>query len=253
MPSLPHVFLRESILKALAPAGQGMDEATLLRTVEERLHPLVFPQGSEGRIPGVLAELAASGLVLRAEGAYRLAPEDAARAARDAALGEWFEPLGGVTHVHGDLFRCPLPWSRGHFAALREAGVRVVYSFEEAVPGALAEAEGLSWRPFFWVDNGRPSPEEMDAFLADALALPAGTRAAVHCKAGLGRTGMALACVLAARNGWGADEALGAYWARVPLARAIMETYGQADFVREYLARPPPSALAALMSPRRSL
>lgn len=47
---------------------------------------------------------------------------------------------------------------------------------------------------------------------------------------------MALACVLAARHGWSADEALEAYWARVPLARDVMETYGQAAFVRQYVA-----------------
>lgn len=224
------VLLRESVLKALAAFPQGATEDALVAAVEPRLHRLVFPRGSEGGIPPTLRAMLEEGLLARVEG--RLAPGPA----QDALLPRWFDALGGVTHVAGGIHRSPLPYLPEHFAALRDAGVRVVYSFEDAVPRGLARDAGLDLRRHPWVDNGRPTSAEMDAFLRDLHALPEGARVVAHCKAGLGRTGMAIACALASRNGWDAEDALATYWEKVPLARDVMETYGQAGFVRAYAA-----------------
>lgn len=153
------------------------------------------------------------------------------------ALHEWFDRLGGLTPIDGNLHRSPLPYTADHFAALARGGIRVVYSMEEAIPGEMARAHGFDWRPHFWTDDVPPTPQQMDAFLADYLALPLDTRAVVHCKAGWGRTGSAIACALVARHGWSATQALTHYWRRVPRAQAVMAANGQADFVRGYAAR----------------
>lgn len=150
------------------------------------------------------------------------------------ALEDWFDRLGGVTHVHGNLHRSPLPMTRPHFQALRSAGIRVLYSMEEAVPGPLALAHGLDWRPHFWTDDVPPKPDEMRRFLDDYLRVPEETPVLVHCKAGWGRTGSAIACALMAKHGWSAEEALTHYWGRVPAARGVMLSNGQAEFVRGY-------------------
>jgi protein-tyrosine phosphatase len=149
-------------------------------------------------------------------------------------LEDWFDQLGGLTPIAGNLHRSPLPYTEAHFRALREGGIRVIYSMEEAVPAPLASR--FDWRPHFWTDDAPPSPEQMDAFLADYLALPEDVPAVVHCKAGWGRTGSAVACALVAKKGWSAGQALSYYWERVPRAREVMTWNGQAEFVRGYAA-----------------
>lgn len=151
-------------------------------------------------------------------------------------LEDWFDRLGGVTPIHGSLYRSPLPYTRAHFLDLQRAGVEVIYSMEEAVPGKLALDMGFDWRPHFWTDDRPPSPQQMGAFLADLRTLPRDTPALVHCKAGWGRTGSAVACALMDREGWSAERALRHFWSRVPAAQAIMLANGQDAFVRGFEA-----------------
>jgi hypothetical protein len=147
-------------------------------------------------------------------------------------IEDWYDRLGGLTPIHGSLHRSPLPCTSGHFEQLRRGGIRVVYSLEEAVPAALARR--FDWRPHFWTDDQPPTLAQARAFLDDVLTLPDDVPAVVHCKAGWGRTGTALACALMAKHGWTASKALAHYWKRVPAARAVMEGNGQAEFVRGY-------------------
>jgi len=149
-------------------------------------------------------------------------------------LDAWFDELGGLTPIEGNLHRSPLPYKEQHFRALRDAGIRVIYSMEEAIPAQRAST--FDWRPHFWTDDAPPSPAQMDAFLADYLALPDDVSALVHCKAGWGRTGSAIACALVAKRGWSAERALSFYWSKVPPARDVMTWNGQAEFVRGYAA-----------------
>jgi hypothetical protein len=149
-------------------------------------------------------------------------------------LEAWFDELGGLTPIHKNLHRSPVPVTEAHFRALREGGIRIIYSMEEAIPAARAST--FDWRPHFWTDDMPPTPAQMDAFLADYLAIPDDTPALVHCKAGWGRTGSAIACALVAKEGWTAERALTYYWERVPRAREVMTWNGQAEFVRGYAA-----------------
>lgn len=147
---------------------------------------------------------------------------------------EWFTELGGLTHIQGPLYRCPIPQSSRHVEALVNGGIRVVYSMEEEVSGNLLKGRGLDWRPHFWTDDQAPTLEQVERFLADYLALPPEVPRVVHCRAGWGRTGTAIACALMATNGWNSDQALSYYWSRVPRARPHMERNGQAAFVRAF-------------------
>lgn len=151
-------------------------------------------------------------------------------------LQDWYHRLGGLTHVEGNLWRSPLPFIEDHFLELKKGGIHVIYSMEEAIPGPLALKHGFDWRPHFWTDDQPPTPPQMDAFLADLRRVPMERQVVVHCKAGWGRTGSALACAIAERNGWDAEAALRHYWSRVPAAEHIMISNGQADFVRGYVA-----------------
>lgn len=153
------------------------------------------------------------------------------------SASDWFERLGGVTPIRGTLYRSPIPTTAAHFRLMRDAGIRVVFSFEESVPGDLARAEGLDWRPHFWTDDKPPTRAQLDAFLEDFLAVPEDAPVLMHCRAGWGRAGTALTCALMARYGLSADEALAHYWSRVPRAEGVMRANGQAEFVRGHGAR----------------
>lgn len=149
-------------------------------------------------------------------------------------LEDWFDRMGGLTPIQGNLWRSPLPYTPQHFRVLRDAGIRIVYSMEEAVPGHLAQRAGLDWRPHFWTDDMPPTQPQIDAWLKDYLSVPEDVSVLVHCKAGWGRTGSAVTVALMVKNGWNARQALDYYWSKVPAARSIMTWNGQADFVHAY-------------------
>lgn len=149
-------------------------------------------------------------------------------------LEDWFDRLGGLTHVHRNIHRSPLPFTRSHFEQLRKGGIEVIFSHEEAIPGKLAREFGFDWRPHFWTDDAPPTPAQIGAFLDDFRTVPETRSVLVHCKAGWGRTGSAIACALMEREGWSAEQALRHYWSRVPAAQAVMRGNGQEAFVRGY-------------------
>lgn len=151
-------------------------------------------------------------------------------------LEDWFDRMGGVTPIHKNIHRSPLPYTRAHFTALRKADVRIIFSHEEAIPGRLARDMGFDWRPHFWTDDMPPTPDQMRTFLADLDTVAADENVLVHCKAGWGRTGSAITCALMAREGWSAERALDHFWERVPPARGVMGWNGQEAFVRGFEA-----------------
>ncbi|SFH68487.1 protein-tyrosine phosphatase family protein [Albimonas pacifica] len=147
----------------------------------------------------------------------------------------------------GVLFIGPAPsGGRGlasELRAMREEGVDLLVSMlpaEEALrlglqdEAAACAAAGIAFRSFPIRDFGLPGPA-LFAALVDELAaeIAAGRGVAVHCRAGIGRSGMAAACV-AARFLGSAEAAVAA----VSRARGleIPDTPAQRVFIDEVVA-----------------
>lgn len=115
-------------------------------------------------------------------------------------------------------------------AAMAEAGVGALLTLTER---PLGEVEGLVQHHEPWPDFGTPGLDQLARCVAwiDAQ-LAAGRPVAVHCLAGMGRTGTVLAAWLIA-HGLSADEALAEVRARRP---GSVETRGQERALHEFAA-----------------
>ena len=142
---------------------------------------------------------------------------------------------GGETHdfdwvIEGHLAACSLV-AANDLPALRDLGIGAVVSLTERPPSALQGASGLRWLHLPVVDMTAPSVEQVrefvgfvDTALGDDLAV------AVHCIAGLGRTGTLIACYLVS-EGMMPDQAI----ARVRAARpGSVQTEEQEQFVHRW-------------------
>jgi atypical dual specificity phosphatase len=144
----------------------------------------------------------------------------------------WLDDVG--------LAACSYPRDERALRALAERGVATLINLHERphAPEALARC-GLAEVHLPVPDFAAPTPAQLAAGVAAIeRAVAGGRRAAVHCGAGLGRTGTLLACYLVQR-GLGPDEAI----ARVRAARpGSVETAEQeaavAQFARRAAARP---------------
>ncbi|MCU0756675.1 MAG: ATP-binding cassette domain-containing protein [Xanthomonadales bacterium] len=126
---------------------------------------------------------------------------------------------------------------------LHQHGARHLLCLEESIPydRALLPADLQLWH-FPIVDMAAPdSVSETREFLQQLLARGAASRAAlaVHCKAGLGRTGLICACLLAMLERHGAAEAV---LQLRQLEPRFVQTEAQAQFVEDYVAALPDRA-----------
>jgi atypical dual specificity phosphatase len=138
--------------------------------------------------------------------------------------------------IEDELAGCahPLGWggSAEGLEELRERGIGAIVSLEEdGIPAYLIADLGMHHMHVPIPDFGTPSIEDALA-LVDFIRreVQAGNAVAVHCRAGYGRTGTALACYLVA-TGEGAERAIH----RVRRARpGSIETAEQEGFVRHF-------------------
>ncbi len=142
----------------------------------------------------------------------------------------------------GRLFAGPRPEPPYAAAAatLRAGGVTTVVSLlgEDELPPALARAyadAGLALRRFPIADFGVPADAAaFRSFLERMLVdLRAGEGMYLHCAMGRGRTGTALACLLALAGAEGDPVAL----TRALYRRDTVETAGQRAFVAGFAGR----------------
>ena len=121
---------------------------------------------------------------------------------------------------------------------LREAGVTVLVNLTGEPYSRFARSAMTSLRlvdlPI--EDFEAPTREQADELWCLFSELPPGQAMAVHCVAGIGRTGTLLACLLGRERGLSADDAL--VQLRV-LRPGSVETLAQEDFIGAWLRQTP--------------
>lgn len=144
--------------------------------------------------------------------------------------GSWVED--------GAVLGCAYPRTEQALSGLAVQGVRVLVNLHERAhdPRRL-KRHGLREIHLPVRDFAAPHPEQIEGGVSAMLeARTAGEVVAVHCGAGLGRTGTLLACYLVRSIGLGADEAIGRVRAFRP---GSVETRAQNEAVEAYARRQP--------------
>jgi atypical dual specificity phosphatase len=118
---------------------------------------------------------------------------------------------------------------------LRQMGVRALVSLtERALPGALVQKFDIAYLHLPIANFAPPKPEQIDRFVSFCEDnISAGRPVAVHCLAGMGRTGTMLACYLV-WQGTPAEEAIETVRDNRPHS---IETVEQERAIVEYAAR----------------
>ena len=132
-------------------------------------------------------------------------------------LPDWIGPRHYDWIIEGKLAASMYPRTDAHLGALYAAGVRALVTLhEQPVDQAQLDAVGLEARHYPVEDFAAPSLEQIAAAIAFIEGkLTAGDGVAVHCAAGLGRTGTVIACYLV-HEGYTPAEAIAHIRARRP-------------------------------------
>ncbi|GBU22079.1 hypothetical protein R80B4_01984 [Fibrobacteres bacterium R8-0-B4] len=141
--------------------------------------------------------------------------------------------------IPGKLAGCSLP----HFVpddcddaawfAAQGVGMLVSFVKPEGDPAGECSRNGIEWVYFPITDYGVPSDTDAFAKLIDKAlaAINDGRGVCFHCYAGIGRTGMALACTLGKYLSIGSEQAIEA----VRKSRTAIESESQEEFTRRFL------------------
>lgn len=149
------------------------------------------------------------------------------------AMG-WLGPRRYDWIIEGKLAASSYPRDEGHLRALHTAGVRALVTLHERpVDQEKLDALGIAARHYPVQDFAAPSLDQIEAAVAFIeRKLAAGEGVAVHCAAGLGRTGTVIACYLV-YQGYTPAEAIAHVRARRPGSvetgeqQAIVYTYAR--------------------------
>jgi atypical dual specificity phosphatase len=143
---------------------------------------------------------------------------------------------GEGTWLEGEqVLACAYPRHESALKWLAQRGISVLVNLHErAHDPSLLASHGFTEVHLPVRDFTPPSPEQLEQGVeAIVQGLAAGKRVAVHCGAGLGRTGTLLACYLV-HKGLQAEEAIGQIRAARP---GSVETPSQEAAVRAYMER----------------
>ena len=140
--------------------------------------------------------------------------------------------MNGTWLDDGQVLACAYPRQDVALAALAQQGISMLVNLHEhAHDPALLAPHGLIELHLPVADFTPPSPEQLEQGVAAIVqALATGQRVAVHCGAGLGRTGTLLACYLV-QQGMEAEAAIDRVRAVRP---GSVETAEQVAAVRAY-------------------
>jgi protein-tyrosine phosphatase len=138
-------------------------------------------------------------------------------------------------------------WLEDEAGGLRRAGIDVVVSLlekDEAAQLDLAgeakalEANGLRFMSFSIPDRGVPASmsDAMSLIIAISAALDLGKNVAVHCRQGVGRSGLIAAAVLASS---GLDPQRAIEIVSSARGQAVPETADQRSWIQRLPAEPP--------------
>jgi protein-tyrosine phosphatase len=125
---------------------------------------------------------------------------------------------------------------QGDIQLLADYGIKKIISLElpDKLLSVLCKSAGIQWEYFYIPDFGVPeNADEFNTMIIRLLqSIEQGEAVCVHCRAGIGRTGMVLTCAVGKLYMLGYKKAIDT----VRRTRKAVETLEQETFTQQYLS-----------------